>query len=211
MMELKEKAGIYAEKNVISVLKEAFAQVYSAGYRDGYRDREEKIPVDLRDGKTEFVDLGLKSGTLWSKDYEKEGLNLQFLPYCSANDLDIPTVKQWEELRKECRWVYTTNNNLTSDKNLKDVLCIGPNGNSIKFNVTGFYCDKELQKNDSVNCWLRGENDLAEHEKSCGFIGREFLRSDIIGNNIYESYGTKHSVIKQFSGYKLPIRLVKEK
>lgn len=35
MIELNEKADIYAEENVITVLKEAFAKVYADGYRDG--------------------------------------------------------------------------------------------------------------------------------------------------------------------------------
>ena len=73
MIELKEKAGIYAEENVINVLKEAFAKVYADGYRDGYKDREDEIPVDIRGNKTEYVDLGLPSGTLWSTDYERDG------------------------------------------------------------------------------------------------------------------------------------------
>ena len=68
MEELREKANCYAEKNVINVLKEAFAKVYADGYRDGYKDRENEIPVDLRLSQTEFIDLGLPSGTLWAND-----------------------------------------------------------------------------------------------------------------------------------------------
>lgn len=37
MIELNEKAGIYAEEKVINILKEAFAKVYADGYRDGYK------------------------------------------------------------------------------------------------------------------------------------------------------------------------------
>ena len=51
-------------------MDKAIAQAYADGYRNGYKDREEEIPVDLRDNKTEYVDLGLPSGTLWSTDYE---------------------------------------------------------------------------------------------------------------------------------------------
>ena len=56
MIELNEKADIYAEENVITVLKEAFAKVYADGYRDGYKDRENEIPMNLRDGDTNYVD-----------------------------------------------------------------------------------------------------------------------------------------------------------
>ena len=76
MIELKEKAGIYAEENVINVLKEAFAKVYADGYRDGYRDCKENVSVNLHFCNTEYVDLGLPSGTLWSTDYEKENGSL---------------------------------------------------------------------------------------------------------------------------------------
>ena len=57
MEDLREKANNYAEENVINVLKEAFAKVYADGYREGYKDRDEEIPVDFHDGQTEFVDL----------------------------------------------------------------------------------------------------------------------------------------------------------
>ena len=40
MIELNEKASVYAKENVISVLQEAFAKVYADGYRDGYKDRK---------------------------------------------------------------------------------------------------------------------------------------------------------------------------
>ena len=43
MVELKEKAINYAEENVITVLKEAFARVYADGYRDGYKDHKDEI------------------------------------------------------------------------------------------------------------------------------------------------------------------------
>ncbi len=211
MIELLDRAEKYASGKTSAMIDKAIALAYADGYRDGYTDREKEIPIDLRNGKTEFVDLGLKSQTLWSKDFEKEGCRLQFLPYSCINTLNIPTVKQWEELFNDCRWVYTTINKLATDKIFKEVLCIGPNGNSIKFNVTGFYLDKELQENGFIYCWLRGENELNSLEKSCGFIGRRCVKRETIGNLLHGYYETNHSVIKQFSGYRLPIRLVMEK
>ena len=80
MIELNEKADIYAEENVINVLKEAFAKVYADGYRDGYKDCEEDIPVSLGNNQTVFVDLGLPSGTLWSTDYKKREDNRENHP-----------------------------------------------------------------------------------------------------------------------------------
>ena len=68
MEELRDKANSYAEENVLDVLKEAFAKVYADGYRDGFRDCKENVSVNLHFSKTEYVDLGLPSGTLWSTD-----------------------------------------------------------------------------------------------------------------------------------------------
>ena len=99
MEKLREKANIFAEENVIIVLKEAFAKVYAEGYRSGYKDREEDISADLCDDDTKFVDLGLPSGTLWANDYEKEDDNILYVPYCKAESKCIPTVEQWEELK----------------------------------------------------------------------------------------------------------------
>ena len=66
MKELIEVANNYAENKTNEVLTSAIAQAYADGYKDGYRDREEEIPVDIRFKKTEYVDLGLPSGTLWA-------------------------------------------------------------------------------------------------------------------------------------------------
>ena len=76
MIELNEKADIYAEENVINVLKEAFAKVYADGYRDGYKDCLDHVSVNLRISNTEYVDLGLPSGTLWSADYERKRMRM---------------------------------------------------------------------------------------------------------------------------------------
>ena len=79
-MVLAEKSEKYAAGKANAAIDKAIAQAYADGYRDGYKAREEEIPVDLRDNKTEFVDLGLPSGTLWAKDYERADGKLHFLP-----------------------------------------------------------------------------------------------------------------------------------
>ena len=94
MKELEVLANSYAEKNLINVLKESFAKVYADGYRDGYKAREEEFPVDLCDNETEFVDLGLPSGTKWSSDdYERINGKLSYQIYDDVEVLSIPTVK----------------------------------------------------------------------------------------------------------------------
>ena len=185
MIELKEKAGIYAEENVINVLKEAFAKVYADGYRDGYEDCKDEISVDLRSNKTVFIDLGLPSGTLWSSSYERIGEERLYLPYDKAKEMNIPTENQWRELRKECKFY------IDSDK----LYCIGPNGKSINFEKTGYI---SIKKNKEITAW------------SFFWIKNE----EEIGNECYSakmSWHTGHDEKSYsiFRGYSLPIRLVR--
>jgi len=185
MIELNEKAGIYAENNVINILKEAFAKVYADGYRDGYKDCQEEIPVDLRENQTIFVDLGLSSGTLWSSTYERIGEERLYLPYDKAKEMHIPTEDQWRELRKECRWSIDS-----------DILyCIGPNGNSIHFERTGYI---SIKKNKEIPnwsfFWIKNEEE----------DGKECLSAKMSWHTASDE--SSHST---FRGYSLPIRLVR--
>ena len=184
MIELNEKASIYAEENVINVLKEAIAKVYADGYRDGYKDCEEELSVDFRNNQTTFVDLGLSSGTLWSSSYERIGEERIYLPYDKAKEMSIPTEDQWRELRKECRW------SVDSDT----LYCIGPNGNSIHFEKTGYI---SIKKNKEIaNCsffWIRNKEEN----------GNECLSAKM---SWHASSDERSQSI--FRGYCLPIRLV---
>ena len=162
MIELNEKAGIYAEENVLSVLKEAFAKVYADGYRDGYKDCQDHVSVNLRVSNTEYIDLGLPSGTLWSADYEKDEDENMFIPYELASNKSIPTKAQWKELKKCAKWEF-----ITDDGALKVIKCTGPNGNTITFHPTGgvefakkvrqgrvfFWIKDELKRNCAVHMW----------------------------------------------------------
>lgn len=187
MIELKEKASIYAKENVINVLKELFAKIYADGYRDGYKDCKEEIPVDLRMNETEFIDLGLSSGTLWSSSYERIEEERLYLPYEKAKEMNIPTEDQWRELRKECRWA------IDSDK----LSCIGPNGNSIYFERTGYISinnNKEIK--DWSFFWIRNEDET----------GNECHSAKMSWNTAFKV--SSHST---FRGYSLPVRLVRNK
>ena len=185
MIELNEKASIYAEENVINILKEAFAKVYADGYREGYRECQEEIPVDLRDNQTRYVDLGLSSGTLWSSSYERIGAERLYLPYDKAKEMSIPTEDQWKELRRECRW------SVDSDK----IYCIGPNGNSIHFEKTGYISiNKNKEIVDWSFFWIKNEEEN----------GNECLSAKMSWH--IASDERSHSI---FRGYSLPIRLVR--
>jgi len=199
MIELNEKASIYAEKNVINILKEAFAKVYADGYRDGYKDCEEEIPVELKSNQTEFVDLGLPSQTLWANNYEQRDGEVLYLPYEKALNYMIPSEKQWKELVDNCRWVGDYS---SSGLSFYGITCIGPNGNSIRFGSAGFVKNEQatgrpLYGGGSAYFWLNEKTDGNEKKalKVSGGKGRI----------------PEKEIVDMFSGYKLPIRLVKAK
>ena len=194
MVELKEKASSYAVENVLEILKEAFAKVYADGYRDGYKDREDEIPVDIRGNKTEYVDLGLPSGTLWSTDYERDGESILFQPHIDTESLSIPTREQWEELVDICKWEY--------DKpgSFHEAYCIGPNGNILKFCLTGMIHVNKKKAEGKTYFWISEEKEGNEKSAVCIYDASQ-----------NEYHYTDKCVNSIFSGYKLPVRLVKSK
>ena len=191
MIELNEKAGIYAENNVINVLKEAFAKVYADGYRDGYKDCQDHVSVNLRICNTEYVDLGLPSGTLWSADYEKEETNILYIPYEMAITHDIPTKEQWEELKKFARWDFQIDEEQNS---LVSIKCIGPNGNILLFGKTGKMEFAKKFLTDMVFFWIKDES----------------VTDTTVRMWLYNHEG-QESIDKERFPIKIPIRLVKSK
>ena len=188
MVELKEKASNYAEENVINVLKEAFAKVYADGYHEGYKDCKEEMNVDLCND-TKFVDLGLPSGTLWSKEYEQNDKEVIFLPYLEASTLNIPTEEQFSELLSLCKWEFTYIDNLRIKFD-----CIGLNGNIITFYSKGELAPNGyIRENRNIKFWLYSENE--DNEKVIAnmyYWGEEIRKTDSL-----------------FMGCKLPVRLVR--
>ena len=189
MKELREKANSYAEENVINVLKEAFAKVYADGYHDGYKDCEEENAIDLQDDETEFVDLGLPSGTLWSADYEKDVNDTIFEPYQLASSKSIPTRAQWNELRRCAKWEF-----IGEDDKLEVVKCTGPNGNTILFHPAGGVNFTKKVRSGRVLFWVKSTS-----LKNCAVHLWEYNNEGHEGTD------------SQSSDLKLPVRLVSTK
>lgn len=191
MKELKDVAANYAAEKTSEIITSAIAQAYADGYRDGYKDREAEIPADLCDNKTEYVDLGLPSGTLWSKDYEKNDKDhCEYLPYLKASSLQIPTEEQWKELTTECRWEFEQRNGSYI------FICIGPNGNSINFvSKGGIKTEGHLYMEGKAVFWLKDEN---------GKLNKK-------GTWICYTNKIDLETTNYYMGYKLPVRLVKTK
>ena len=193
MEELRLKANEYAEKNVLKVFKEALADAYSNGYLAGYNDCLDDHNLVISDSKTEFVDLGLSSGTLWANDYKKVDSRNAYLTYIEASKLDIPTEEQCDELFEECRWI-TGKDNVSGHC----IDCIGPNGKSIRFHLTGYKKTvEEASFRSGAYFWVNNDSEGVERESVKLIIGK------------YKDIKRIYSEI--FMGYRLPVRLVKTK
>lgn len=191
MKEVRKIAAEYAVAQTNEVMSLAIAKAYADGYRDGYRDKEEEIPVDMHANITEFVDLGLPSGTLWAADYERINGNeaIEYLPYEKVSQMNIPTREQWEELLDICRWNYK----YVSSKTMY-FICIGPNGNTITFPCYGSILNGESTTDHTYAMfWIHDEGE--ELEK----------------NAVHMHYHSRQQkeVVKTYKGYKLPVRLVR--
>ena len=133
-MNILERADKFAEGKANEAITKAIAQAFVEGYKAGYHDREMEIPADLRDEKTEYVDLGLPSGTLWAADYEKADGKYKDYTYDELLYVKLPTEEQCKELFNCCKIEYDINNYYDFCK----VTFLGPNGNRLVFNRTGY-------------------------------------------------------------------------
>ena len=188
MEDLKEKANIYADENFTSILKETFAKIYADGYRNGYKDREEDILIDLSEKNTKFIDLGLKSGTLWSADFEIDGEDVKYLAYDDAEKYDIPTKEQFNELLESCQWEFKYINSCS-----RKYTCIGPNGNHIIFYSRGYKRAGTKREFEKIFFWVKSETE--DSTKDAVYL--------------YYHSGEIKKLTEMFSGNMLPLRLVK--
>jgi len=196
MKEIKEVSINYATEKTNEVLVNAIAQAYADGYRDGYKDREADIPVDLLSSQTEFVDLGLPSGTLWSGDFLKVNDKREYLPFSKAESLCIPTEEQWNELLDICKWEF----DIDRSYDLCEARCVGPSGNSLRFERTGKQNINSHSETWEVFFWIKDTKEGFEKNAVHMYNGGKKLQSK----------NAKTEIESFFSGYKLPVRLVKK-
>ena len=181
-MDIELLAEKYAEQKV-SKLSSLIEDAYVAGYEQGLLESEKRLKL----GGIEFVDLGLPSGTLWSKsslNYENYGYKQRLFSYSEAVKLNIPTVEQWNELCECCRFL--------------DEKIIGPSGGRIGYDRAPagyliYNLGEGCEKNRNM-FWLKGELDSENNAPT--------MLYDYVGNIIK---GTN----RHFTGFKLPIFLVK--
>lgn len=183
-MNIQEVANSYAEGKANEAITKAIAQAYIDGYNDGYKNGKENAPIEYND--TEFVDLGLPSGTLWASDYVRdENGKICYFTYEEALKYRIPTQEQYDELTTVClRKILRDKSNHDCDAKI-----LGPNGNILTFTLSGKIVFDSPESADHVYFWLLDSNNDNTKLSAC-FTNKDILRAQI------------------FSGCRLPVRLV---
>ena len=189
-MDIKEKAKTYAEGKMTEAIEQVIADAYTEGYRDGYKDRSDEIPSAVKkEEDVEFVDLGLPSGTLWSKEFLKDNDGkVLYLTYREAQKYNIPTIEQLKELFEYCshdrhKGMY--------DRNVYDFL--GVTGECLHIYFSGYYKANGHTYNDQY-LWIASSednNNIAKAVLLNCWIDKEVNIEDL------------------FIGYKLPVLVVK--
>ena len=191
-----ENANEYAEGKVTKASSQVVADAYMAGYDAGYQDGYNKVVKDSVTEGVEYVDLGLPSRTLWASDYVKDDNDKAiYVAQENSADYEIPTYEQFKELMDECKWEQKSEKNWTESGFYhwhEWAICLGPNGNKITFEKTGIYeATDSRTRTSEILFWL---NNKEYFHRNCASITLNDLNVD--SENV-------------FSGYKLPIRLVK--
>ena len=95
-----------------------------------------ELVIDSFKDDTKYIDLGLPSGTLWAvwnvgaNRPEESGDYFEFGKWDSS--LQVPTKEEFEELKKECKWEWTSVNGKQGH------VVTSPNGKSIFLPAAGY-------------------------------------------------------------------------
>ena len=199
---ISEKAKNYADGKVLEALTAAVENAYTDGYKAGYNDAVEKLNNGAQklesDGIT-YVDLGLPSGTLWTlKYFEDEEENINYLPYVKAAKLGLPTKEQVDELIEKCRWQGEFSSTRVT---FYGANCIGATGEKISFYSYGYKENDEIigapnYGGGNAYFWIYDEEDGDE---------KNAVRIYDVENG-----KPKLEIVKIFSGYKLPVLIVRK-
>ena len=191
-MTKEELAEQFAEQKVAE-LENVIQEAYLKGYEQGCLDSNKTLKID---GIT-YVDLGLPSGTLWSKHALQNccfGYYQRHFSFIEACQLQLPTIEQWDEVCRYCRF--------EQDK------IIGPSGERIGYDwAPSGYLIRNLGEGCEENrnmFWLKGDVDA---ENTAPTMLYDIKREDEMELIFSHVKGTS----RHFTGFKLPVFLVKNK
>lgn len=77
--------------------------------------------------ESQYVDLGLPSGTLWNSSNEKGGLYTYDEAIIKFGN-KLPTQEQWEEIISFCTWTWIGNGYKITGKNKKNIVLYAMGG-----------------------------------------------------------------------------------
>lgn len=97
-MTKEEFAQQYAEEKAAEM-----AKLLKAAYLKGYEQSQLKVASCISIKGVEYYDLGLPSGTLWSKPLEGSSYYMKLSHFQAMKFDGLPTEAQWEELKEICR------------------------------------------------------------------------------------------------------------
>lgn len=102
-----------------------------------------KEKSSIKNVKTDYVDLGLPSGTLWRDKNEDNGSFYTWNQAVQKFGNKLPTLEQIEELKSSCRWI----------KEGHDFKVIGPNGKCIILQAAGYRLNGNVAATDCGYYW----------------------------------------------------------
>lgn len=115
---------------------------------------EQKAQMKKLKGSSDYIDLGLPSGTKWKNSNETSLYTMPHAEYVYGSAL--PSKEQWDELVEYCDWEWK---NVGEYKGGAQVT--GPNGNTIFLPAAGysnFYSNNEAYKYSGADAgWVIGE------------------------------------------------------
>lgn len=195
-MNKEEFANLFVENNFESI-KDLLKKAYLSGYEQGKID---SLTYNIDD--VQYLDLGLPSGTLWAGPLtiKKSFYSYKLLSYTDACLLNIPTEEQYKELVENCQLLY-------EEKGGNAVFIVGKNGKRLQVYTENYVSIHDIPGKIVNGVGFKGEKTL----KGQNYL---WLKSDIENDNaMVAAVIYNHELIsgKHFTGFKLPVFLVKSK
>ena len=124
---------------------------------------------------------------------ENDGVS--YLPYKDADLYNIPTKEQWDELWSSCHWKC----DIDGSRELLKAYCVGPNGNVLEFKTTGYIEAVKISQSYMAKFWI----------KDCRDADKKHSATIFFGGTYNQRRGLENATSDLFSGYRLPVMLVR--